>query len=217
MDCDLSFLRSFDISKGDNIVPPFHLGLQSIIKWPYKSFLTFQVWELWKNDRALELIEDCMQIPSSSFMPLRFIHVGLLCVQESPADRPTMSDVLAMFGNEHIKLVSPKRPAFTGGGSSGSGRDNAEDCSLNDLTASVMDGRWGSIHATWVQLVHQSHFCIHADMSLHEQLLESSASSVRLLFGWHLFKARKLSLNFAECWSIFQKDAVMDFKVTDFE
>lgn len=29
-------------------------------------------------------------------------------------------------------LVSPKRPAFTGGGSPGSGTDNAQHCSVND-------------------------------------------------------------------------------------
>ncbi|KAL8112918.1 hypothetical protein AgCh_020288 [Apium graveolens] len=98
-------------------------------------------WELWRTDRALELIDSNLELPAS-FLPLRFIHVGLLCVQESPADRPTMSDVLAMFGNELFKLVSPKRPAFTPGGSVSSGIDKAEHFSVdNILTVSVMDGR----------------------------------------------------------------------------
>lgn len=95
---------------------------------------------MWKADRVLELMDSNLDIPSS-FLPLRFIQVGLLCVQESPADRPTMSDVLLMFSNEHIQLVSPKRPAFTSGGSLGSEIDKGGNFSMNNLTASVMDGR----------------------------------------------------------------------------
>ncbi|KAL8155157.1 hypothetical protein AgCh_000520 [Apium graveolens] len=65
-----------------------------------------KAWELWRTDRVLELIDSNLELPAS-FLPLRFIHVGILCVQESPANRPTMSDGLAM-----LKLVSPKRPAL---------------------------------------------------------------------------------------------------------
>ncbi|WOH16596.1 hypothetical protein DCAR_0936154 [Daucus carota subsp. sativus] len=72
---------------------------------------------------------------------MRLIHVGLLCVQESAADRPTMSDVLLMFSNEHSQVVPPKRPAFTSGGSSGFEIDKDNNVSVNTLTASVMDGR----------------------------------------------------------------------------
>ncbi|KAK1375202.1 Receptor-like serine/threonine-protein kinase [Heracleum sosnowskyi] len=97
-------------------------------------------WELWKADRVLELVDSNLEIPYS-FVPVRLIHVGLLCVQESPEDRPTMSDVLAMFSNEHIQLVSPRRPAFTSGGSSGTGIDKADNVSVNNLTASVIKGR----------------------------------------------------------------------------
>ncbi|XP_017255576.1 receptor-like serine/threonine-protein kinase SD1-8 [Daucus carota subsp. sativus] len=41
-------------------------------------------WELWKTERVLELIDSTLELPAS-FLPLRFIHVGLLCVQENPA------------------------------------------------------------------------------------------------------------------------------------
>ncbi|CAI0431240.1 unnamed protein product [Linum tenue] len=41
----------------------------------------------------------------------RCIQIGLLCVQESPVDRPTMSDVVFMLGNA-TTLPSPKKPAF---------------------------------------------------------------------------------------------------------
>lgn len=69
------------------------------------------------------------------------MHVGLLCVQESPSDRPTMSDVLAMFSNEHMQLVFPKKPAFTTSGSLGLGLVSTGNYSVNTLSTSVMDGR----------------------------------------------------------------------------
>jgi hypothetical protein len=42
---------------------------------------------------------------------LRSIHVGLLCVQENPEDRPNMSYVVLMLGNED-ELPHPKQPGF---------------------------------------------------------------------------------------------------------
>ena len=36
----------------------------------------------------------------------------LLCVQESPIDRPVMLDVIFMIYNEANKLPAPKQPAF---------------------------------------------------------------------------------------------------------
>ncbi|KAJ6859600.1 receptor-like serine/threonine-protein kinase SD1-8 [Populus alba x Populus x berolinensis] len=39
--------------------------------------------------------------------------MGLLCVQESPADRPTMPLVVQMLSNDNASLPSPKEPAFS--------------------------------------------------------------------------------------------------------
>lgn len=99
-------------------------------------------WGLWKTERVLDLMDSSLELPNS-FLPLRYIHVGLLCVQESPADRPTMSDVIAMFSNELIQLSSPSRPPFTTGGSLGSSSviTKSDNVSVNNVTATVMDGR----------------------------------------------------------------------------
>ena len=53
--------------------------------------------------------------PPSTATLFRYINIGLLCVQESPADRPTMSDVIPMIVNEHVALPEPKQPAFVAG------------------------------------------------------------------------------------------------------
>lgn len=44
---------------------------------------------------------------------LQCIHIGLLCVEDSAIDRPTMSDVISMLTNESLALPSPKKPAFS--------------------------------------------------------------------------------------------------------
>ncbi|XP_071934959.1 receptor-like serine/threonine-protein kinase SD1-7 isoform X2 [Coffea arabica] len=100
-------------------------------------------WELWKTDRLLELIDPSLQISSSS-NPGRYITIGLLCVQENPADRPTMSDVVAMLRNEQMSLTSPKEPAFTTWrnflNTSSEGGHFAV-CSTNDVTISLLEAR----------------------------------------------------------------------------
>ncbi|KAK4492797.1 hypothetical protein RD792_000119 [Penstemon davidsonii] len=43
---------------------------------------------------------------------LRFVHIGLLCVQENAADRPTMTLVVQMLNNISVILTIPSEPAF---------------------------------------------------------------------------------------------------------
>jgi hypothetical protein len=45
------------------------------------------------------------------------IHVGLLCVQQKPEDRPDMSSVVLMLNGEKL-LPQPKAPGFYTGNSS---------------------------------------------------------------------------------------------------
>ncbi|KAJ6897912.1 hypothetical protein NC652_024667 [Populus alba x Populus x berolinensis] len=68
-------------------------------------------WILFKQGRPLELAAGSkVETPYLSEV-LRSIHVGLLCVQENPEDRPNMSYVVLMLGNED-ELPQPKQPGF---------------------------------------------------------------------------------------------------------
>ncbi|GLT71528.1 hypothetical protein SLA2020_435400 [Shorea laevis] len=101
-------------------------------------------WELWRDDQSLDLMEPTIGYPSSTSVLLRFINIGLLCVQESPTDRPTMSDVVSMISNEHAPLPTPKQPAFTTGRNmmdTNSSIDIAGNCSTNSVTISAMEAR----------------------------------------------------------------------------
>ncbi|GAY55300.1 hypothetical protein CUMW_163410 [Citrus unshiu] len=70
-------------------------------------------WDLWKDDRAWELIDPTLQNEASYLILNRYINVGLLCVQEDAADRPTMFEVVSMLTNKTINLPHPRQPAFS--------------------------------------------------------------------------------------------------------
>ncbi|XP_050208520.1 G-type lectin S-receptor-like serine/threonine-protein kinase RKS1 isoform X4 [Mercurialis annua] len=69
------------------------------------------VWELWKEKRALEIVDPSLKELYVADEALRYIQIGLLCVQEDEVDRPTIFNVVLML-NSDISLSSPKQPAF---------------------------------------------------------------------------------------------------------
>ena len=71
----------------------------------------FQAWTLWKEQNGLELIDSSIKDSCVVSEVLRCIHVSLLCVQQHPDDRPTMTSVIQMLGSE-MEPVKPKEPAF---------------------------------------------------------------------------------------------------------
>ncbi|KAH6764619.1 hypothetical protein C2S52_013584 [Perilla frutescens var. hirtella] len=94
-------------------------------------------WNMWKQERALELVDPVLEIPASSpSAQLRYIQIGLLCVQENPADRPLMSDAVGMLNNEETAIAAPQHPAFSVGSTS-----RVEICSVNELTVSQVEAR----------------------------------------------------------------------------
>ncbi|KAL8509998.1 hypothetical protein ACS0TY_016999 [Phlomoides rotata] len=70
-------------------------------------------WTLHKADKSYELVDTSLGDSFDISEALRSIHVGLLCVQAGPEDRPSMSSVVFMLGNE-VALPEPKQPAFFG-------------------------------------------------------------------------------------------------------
>ncbi|KAK2974445.1 LOW QUALITY PROTEIN: hypothetical protein RJ640_018318, partial [Escallonia rubra] len=68
-------------------------------------------WILFREGRASELIDTDLSDSCYLFEVVRSIHIGLLCVQQSPEDRPSMSSVVMMLGGEST-LPQPKEPGF---------------------------------------------------------------------------------------------------------
>ncbi|XP_062087513.1 receptor-like serine/threonine-protein kinase SD1-6 isoform X2 [Humulus lupulus] len=70
-------------------------------------------WRLWKEGKEMEFVDPLVIESSSSPTQeiLKCIRIGLLCVQEDPEDRPTMSDVVvSLHGSESMPLSEPKQP-----------------------------------------------------------------------------------------------------------
>lgn len=77
-----------------------------------QSLLPF-IWKHWSEGRALELMDPFLMESFVAAEVLKCIHIGLVCVQDDPADRPTMSSVVLMLGNDTARLPKPRQPTFS--------------------------------------------------------------------------------------------------------
>ncbi|XVF01861.1 hypothetical protein REPUB_Repub04eG0125800 [Reevesia pubescens] len=101
-------------------------------------------WHLWKADKALDLLDQTQRESCKANELLKCLNVGLLCVQEDPNDRPTMSQVVFMLGSEIASLPAPKQPAFVVRrcpSSRASSSSRPETFSQNELTVTLEYGR----------------------------------------------------------------------------
>lgn len=73
---------------------------------------------------------------------LRCIHVGLLCVQDRPDDRPLMSSVMFALENESAVLPAPKQPVYFSlcNYEDGEARESMEN-SANAMSITKLEGR----------------------------------------------------------------------------
>ncbi|XP_020087316.1 cysteine-rich receptor-like protein kinase 15 isoform X1 [Ananas comosus] len=69
-------------------------------------------WQCWKSSTATKLIDPSISENCPIHEVLRCIHIGLLCVQENPVNRPQMSSVFLMLTRNKMKLRPPSQPAF---------------------------------------------------------------------------------------------------------
>ncbi|KAJ9690200.1 hypothetical protein PVL29_012719 [Vitis rotundifolia] len=104
--------------------------------------LVGNVWNLWEEDKALDIIDLSLEKPYPANEVLRCIQIGLLCVQESATDRPTMLTIIFMLGNNY-DLPFPKRPAFISKTHKGEDLSHSSKglLSINDVTATLLQPR----------------------------------------------------------------------------
>ncbi|TQD79746.1 hypothetical protein C1H46_034719 [Malus baccata] len=76
-----------------------------------QGFLAY-VWHLWNEGRGLKFVDEVLADSYSLSEVTRCMRIGLLCVQDKAADRPTMPDVVFMLSSEK-DLPPPKQPIFT--------------------------------------------------------------------------------------------------------
>jgi len=99
-------------------------------------------WNLWKERKAKNLVDLSIVESYISDEVLLCIHIGLLCVQDNPNDRPLMSSVVFILENGSTKLPDPNKPLYFGHRSNDveQRRGNSQN-SKNSVTLSALEGR----------------------------------------------------------------------------
>ncbi|KAL7218140.1 hypothetical protein ACSBR2_011418 [Camellia fascicularis] len=100
-------------------------------------------WRLYEEGKSLELIDEALWDSCYQIEMLRSIHVGLLCVQESPKDRPSMSSVVLMLGSE-AALPQAKQPGFFSARNvhqTGSSSSKEATTTGNEITSTMLSAR----------------------------------------------------------------------------
>ncbi|KAJ6333383.1 hypothetical protein OIU77_009285 [Salix suchowensis] len=73
--------------------------------------VVYKAWRNWREGTAQAIIDPVLSNGLAIEMT-RCIHIGLLCVQENVADRPTMASVVLMLSSSSLTLQIPSQPAF---------------------------------------------------------------------------------------------------------
>ncbi|KAK6229595.1 hypothetical protein SCA6_018546 [Theobroma cacao] len=103
----------------------------------------YRAWDLWKEEKAVQLIDPLLKESCNLSEVARGIHIGLLCLQQHPEDRPNMSSVVLMLGSD-TALSKPKQPGFLMERKSpetDSTSSKLESSSTNDISMSILEGR----------------------------------------------------------------------------
>ncbi|KAL6529537.1 hypothetical protein OROGR_015160 [Orobanche gracilis] len=105
--------------------------------------LVGHAWILYKEGRSLQLVDPNIVGSIYLYELVRSIHVALLCVQQRPEDRPSMSTVVLMLGSGGV-LPEAKQPGFFterhGFGSETSTSTNATRFS-NEYSITLLEAR----------------------------------------------------------------------------
>ncbi|KAK9089540.1 hypothetical protein Scep_028622 [Stephania cephalantha] len=96
-------------------------------------------WELWRDGRPLELVDSAIGTSVPEQEVVKFIQVGILCVQEKANDRPTMSSAFLMLSNE-TTIPNPAEPAFILPRNLNH-PNSSSSISANEMSTTIVEGR----------------------------------------------------------------------------
>ncbi|KAL2931600.1 Cysteine-rich receptor-like protein kinase 10 [Bienertia sinuspersici] len=105
------FSEKSDVFSFGIIVLEIISGIKSshYLKEHSKSLFSY-AWKLWNEGKELEFVDSLLALPYSMEDILRCLHIALLCVQEDPAERPSMANVVSLLSGEILTLPQPNNP-----------------------------------------------------------------------------------------------------------
>ncbi|KAL6842880.1 hypothetical protein ACP4OV_027193 [Aristida adscensionis] len=99
--------------------------------------LLTEVWDCWIKGTIPQMLDQSLYGYDRS-QALRCVHVGLLCVQPEPDDRPDISYIIFMLTRDSMELQSPAQPAFYFGREpSIASLSSGQSCNMYDPDISV--------------------------------------------------------------------------------
>jgi hypothetical protein len=104
-----------------------------------------QAWRNWREGKAINIIDPSLSNISKDEI-MRWIHIGLLCIQENIVDRPTMASVALMLNSNSLTLSIPSKPAYFMG--NGSRRLQDMQQQVDNVTATRSDESANQISIT---------------------------------------------------------------------
>ncbi|EMS45556.1 Cysteine-rich receptor-like protein kinase 29 [Triticum urartu] len=73
--------------------------------------LISDVWNCWTKGTVSQMIDPSLDEHARS-QALRCMHIGLMCIQSDPDDRPYISSVIFMLTRDNTEIQAPAQPAF---------------------------------------------------------------------------------------------------------
>ncbi|KAH9608351.1 hypothetical protein KSS87_017805 [Heliosperma pusillum] len=115
----------------------------------YAEDLLSYAWKQWKDGTHLEFVDETIRNSCSINEVKKCMHLGLMCVQESVDERPTMATIVVMLDNQSISLPMPHQPAFfirsitesSTGKDIGSDQSTSVPWSMNEVSVSEVEPR----------------------------------------------------------------------------
>ncbi|CAM0943656.1 unnamed protein product [Alopecurus aequalis] len=69
-------------------------------------------WKHWVDGTIAEIVDPGLGRHYPRGEALKCINIGLLCIQQNPTDRPSMSSIVVMLGSDTVSVEAPYRPAY---------------------------------------------------------------------------------------------------------
>ncbi|XP_065024389.1 cysteine-rich receptor-like protein kinase 44 [Musa acuminata AAA Group] len=91
------------------------------------------VWRHWNQGDALQAVDQSVVDQCQLQEVLRCMHIGLLCVQEDPAQRPSMASITLMLNSYSVGLPTPSAPAFVTLSITSSAKESKNDVSISEM------------------------------------------------------------------------------------
>ncbi|KAM6601492.1 hypothetical protein CsatA_021101 [Cannabis sativa] len=104
-----------------------------------------ETWRIWREQNTSKMVDPLMRVGSGSEV-MRCIHIGLLCVQENIANRPTMNVIVLMLNSNSLSLPLPSEPAFFMRSNTGSHMSFGSDFNSRETTKSSNHSKSESIN-----------------------------------------------------------------------